>query len=51
MTSWSSGCGLAVDHEYLELRERLGRTGEHHLPRPAVMTLPSLPHSRFVRLL
>ena len=27
MTSWSGGCGLAVDHQYLELRERPGRTG------------------------
>ena len=27
MTSWSGGCGLAVDHQHLELRERLGRTG------------------------
>jgi hypothetical protein len=26
MTSWSRGCGLAVDHQDLELRERLGRT-------------------------
>ena len=27
MTSRSGGCGLAVDHQHLELRERLGRTG------------------------
>ena len=27
MASWSGGCGLAVDHQHLELRERLGRTG------------------------
>ena len=27
MPSRSGGCGLAVDHQHLELRERLGRTG------------------------
>jgi hypothetical protein len=27
LTSRSGGCGLAVDHQHLELRERLGRTG------------------------
>ena len=27
MTSRSRGCGLAVDHQHLELRERLGRSG------------------------
>ena len=27
MPSWSGGCGLAVDHQHLELRERLGWTG------------------------
>jgi len=27
MASRSRGCGLAVDHQHLELRERLGRTG------------------------
>ena len=27
MPSRSRGCGLAVDHQHLELRERLGRTG------------------------
>ena len=27
MTSRSGGRGLAVDHQHLELRERLGRTG------------------------
>jgi hypothetical protein len=26
MTSRSGGCGLAVDHQHLELRERIGRT-------------------------
>ena len=34
MPSWSRSGGLAVDHQHLELRKRLGTTVRHHLPRP-----------------
>ena len=27
MAAWSGGCGLAVDHQHFEVRERLGGTG------------------------
>ena len=42
MPSRSGRRGLAVDHQHLELRERLGRTAWHHLPRPELITPPLL---------
>ena len=38
MPSRRGGRGLAVDHEHLQLRERLGTTAQHHLPQPNLIT-------------
>lgn len=34
MPSRRGGRGLAVDHQHLHLRERLGMTAQHHSPQP-----------------
>jgi hypothetical protein len=38
MPSRRRGRGLAVDHQDLQMRERLRTTAWHHVPRPDYMT-------------
>ena len=40
MPSRRGGRGLAVDHQHLHLRERLGTTAQHHSPQPNLDTRP-----------